>query len=96
MDIPLQTTHIAPSKPVHLEQRGAMIPPKVQQTALQKPTATVIPAELGVVAAVNESRMSGQKPTVLDAPEVDRILKPYGVSMLPRNETGEKLTQHRA
>lgn len=96
MDIPLQTTHIAPAKPVHHEQLGAMIPPKVPQTALQKPSATVIPAELGAVAAVNESRLSGQKPAISEVPEVERVLKPYGLSMLPSNETSEKLAEHKA
>lgn len=96
MDIPLHTTHIAPTKAVHSEQLGAVTTPKVAQTPLQKPTATIIPAELGAVAAVNESRLSGQKPTISDVPEVERTLKPYGVSMLPSNETSEKLAQHKA
>jgi len=53
------------------------------------PSAT--PSELGTVAAVNASRISGQNPTIPEVPDAERILKPYGVTMLPRSETTEKL-----
>ena len=96
MDISLQKTLIAPVKAAYFEQQGAMTPSKSPQTPLQKPTATIIPAELGAVAAVNEARLSGQKPVLSDVKEPERVLKPYGVTMLPRNETREKVTEHKA
>ncbi len=96
MDISLQKTNIAPARPVPLEQQGAMILPQTPKTPLQKPSATIIPAELGAVAAVNEARISGQKPILSEVKEAERILKPYGVTMLPRSETSEKATEHKA
>lgn len=96
MDFPLHTAFTAPVRSAPQVQQGVVdISQDPQNQAKIQPTPT-IPAELGVVASVNASRISGQKPTIPEIMATERVLKPYGVTMLPSNETGEKVTQHKA
>lgn len=96
MDIPLQPTTASPIKPVLQAQIGEVNRPKDQTAQVNAQPETTIPSELCDVAAVNESRIAGQKPSIPEIMATERVLKPYDVTMLPNNETGEKVTQHKA
>ena len=91
MEIPLQTTPTAPIKVQQQPAIGAVTPHQEQQNAANTTGTPTTPSELGTVGAVNVSRISGQNPTIPDISGPERILKPYGVTMLPRSETAEKL-----
>ena len=91
MDIPLQNIITAPAKAQQSPNVGAVIIPKEPAKTAIAPVPSATPSELGTVAAVNASRISGQNPTIPEVPDAERILKPYGVTMLPRSETTEKL-----
>lgn len=91
MEIPLQTTPTAPIKVQQQPVIGAVTPPQEQQNAANTTGTPTTPSELGTVGAVNVSRISGQNPTIPDISGPERILKPCGVTMLPRSETAKKL-----
>lgn len=92
MDIPLQNTPTAPLKQHQQPIAGAVVKQQEPQNAADTFGKTnTTPTELGTVGAVNVSRIAGQSPTIPEVSSVERILKPYGVTMLPRSETAEKL-----
>jgi hypothetical protein len=91
MDIQLQNTPTAPLKVPQQPAIGAVTKPQEQQNAANITGTPTTPAELGTVGAVNVSRISGQSPALPEISGPERILKPYGVTMLPRSENTEKL-----
>lgn len=95
MDFPLQNT-TTPVKPAGQVQEGVVKKPEAPKIQGQLQDNPTIPAELGVVASVNASRIAVQKPALPEISATERVLKPYGVTMLPNSETGEKVTQHKA
>ncbi len=92
MDIPLHQMRTAPALPVVNNMQGAVTAVKQQNSQIH--AAATIPAQGGGVGPVNEARISGQNPVLPDASEAERLLKPYGLTMLPRNETSDKLAHH--
>lgn len=91
MDLPLQNTTTAPVKAQQMPKIGAVIAKSEPPTAATTPEKSVAPTEMGAIGAVNASRISGQSPTIPAVTAAERILKPYGVTMLPRSESTEKL-----
>ena len=96
MDIPLQKTLTAPAAVAQQLPIRAVSKTDKPHMQTQTPAQRTIPAETKMIAAVNEARISAQSPSIPEIMAVERVLKPYGVTMLPSNETGEKLVQHQA
>ncbi|WP_377504457.1 hypothetical protein [Octadecabacter sp. R77987] len=94
MELQSVTQPAAPAAPRHVPDQRAVADAAATRSDPRPEIALPIPPDNGQRAAVSQSMMAPETGArAVSVQPVERVLKPYGVTILPQSRTDEAITQ---